>query len=458
MALIDAALIGAVLFFLLGDAWVISFHLIFVVLAIGAFYWSFTAFAVRAGLAVSIAAIGMTNFYRTGAIAAEELTEIPMLALILLLVFIIVRQRSKAQAELVAANQHLEQKVAARTAALEEEIEVRRQTEERLRASEEQYIRLIDLSFDAVSVTYLDGTVAYLNRAGLQTIGATSLDEVQGRSIFDFAHPDGREAMQKRLRMLQREGRGVLPTEEKFKRLDGQLIEVEMMTIPVIYEGRPAAQSVYRDLSDRKRLEAQCAEEQLNIAEHLHNSLGQSLSYLHLTLQDLADRLPPSSPDNLHETIAHTAEVANAAYDQVSDLLEDLVPPKLPELRNVVRDVAAMFSEKAGFEATVNCQGSFHPLPLTFRRHILFLCREALTNVTKYADAQHVTIDLVWREDSLSVTITDDGRGFNPLAVDPSSSFGIRIMEERVTQLNGRFSLKTAPGAGVEVMFQLPLP
>lgn len=458
MALLDVGLVAAILLFLLHDAKAVHFHLVFVLLTLGAFYWTLRGLVVHSTLTIAVVTIGMLSFYYTGVVHGEEVSEIPMMTAIFLLVFAIARQRSKAQLDLETANQHLEQKVAARTAALEEEIAVRRETEQRLRASEEQYIRLIDLSFDAVSITYLDGSIVYLNRAGLQAIGATSLDEVRGRSIFDFTHSDSYETLRSRFRSLQRSEDGLLPTEEQFKRLDGKTIDVEVMTIPVIYEGRPAAQSVYRDLSERKRLEAQCAEERLNIADQLHNSLGQNLSYLHLTLWNLADRLPSSAPGYLHETITHTAEVANDAYNQIGELLEELVPLRLPRLRDVVCDVAAMFSEKAGFEATVNAQGEFRPLSLTFRKHVLFLCREALTNVTKHADAQRVTIDLAWKEDSLDITVADDGCGFDPLAVDPVSSFGLRIMEERVMQLNGIFSLKTAPGAGVEVMFQLPLP
>ena len=459
-ALIDVALVAALLLFFLADTWVVFFHLIFVVLAIGAFYWRFPTFGLRAGVAITIATLGMIGFYRTGTIAPEELTEIPMLALILLLVFIIARQRAKAQAGLELANQQLEQKVVERTAALQEEIEIRRETENRLRASEEQYVRLIDLSFDAVSITYLDdGSLAYVNRAGLQLIGATSLDEVQGRAVLDFAPPGRREAIQARLRQLLEEGRSTLPTETQIRRLDGRLIDVELMSIPIHYKGRPAAQSVYRDLSDRERLEAVCAEERLNIADQLHNSLGQSLSYLHLTLQDLADHLSVSDDQSsLYKTIAHTAEVANEAYGQVGGLLDELIPPRIPQLREALAEVATALGEKGGFETSILCQGQFRPLPFTLRKHILFICREALTNVAKHADAQHVVIELKWGEDTLRITITDDGRGFDPLAKSASSSFGLRIMEERVIQLNGVFLLKSTPGAGTEIMFQVPSP
>ena len=214
MALLDVGLVAAILLFLLHDAKAVHFHLVFVLLTLGAFYWTLRGLVVHSTLTIAVVTIGMLSFYYTGVVHGEEVSEIPMMTAIFLLVFAIARQRSKAQLDLETANQHLEQKVAARTAALEEEIAVRRETEQRLRASEEQYIRLIDLSFDAVSITYLDGSIVYLNRAGLQAIGATSLDEVRGRSIFDFTHSDSYEALRSRFRSLQRSEDGLLLMEE----------------------------------------------------------------------------------------------------------------------------------------------------------------------------------------------------------------------------------------------------
>lgn len=128
----------------------------------------------------------------------------------------------------------------------------RKQTEERLRESEEQYRQLVDRSPEAIAV-HAHGKIVYVNKIGLKLIGATSAKQVLGESLMKFVHPDSVELVKQRVRAMIVEQKPTDTAQEKFIRLDGQVIDVEVVSLPVRYKGEPAIQIVVRDITDRKR-------------------------------------------------------------------------------------------------------------------------------------------------------------------------------------------------------------
>jgi diguanylate cyclase (GGDEF)-like protein/PAS domain S-box-containing protein len=124
-----------------------------------------------------------------------------------------------------------------------------------LRESEERYRLLVEASPLPIGV-HSQGRIVYMNAAALRMSGATHPEQVIGRSMLDFVHPDFRAMVVERARRALAEGVGAPPAEEKFLRLDGQVLDVEMASMPVRYEGRPAVQVVMHDITERKRAEA----------------------------------------------------------------------------------------------------------------------------------------------------------------------------------------------------------
>lgn len=125
---------------------------------------------------------------------------------------------------------------------------------EQVRESEERYRRLVELSFDAI-VVYRDRKLVYVNPRGVHLAGAARPDQLLGKPILDFTHPDSFEVAQSRLQQLE-QGSGVPLLEEKFMRLDGSSIEVESAAVPITYQGQAAVQTVIRDITERKRAQA----------------------------------------------------------------------------------------------------------------------------------------------------------------------------------------------------------
>jgi len=120
---------------------------------------------------------------------------------------------------------------------------------------EQRYRRLVDHSPDAIAV-HEGGRVVYINPAGVRWIGAQSSDELVGQMITEFVHPDSVPAMLTRIASLRDEGDTSPPSEAVMLRSDGTTLEVEAVSVLTVWEGRPAYQVTFRDLSAQKAAEA----------------------------------------------------------------------------------------------------------------------------------------------------------------------------------------------------------
>lgn len=108
---LDLALLVMVLLMAFTDATVLFFHLVFVLLSIGAFFWKFRAFVLRTSFWVTVTTAQVLSAVSSGKIQAEELIEIPLLTIILVTVFMIAGRRAKGQTQIQALNAELEHRV-----------------------------------------------------------------------------------------------------------------------------------------------------------------------------------------------------------------------------------------------------------------------------------------------------------------------------------------------------------
>ncbi len=120
--------------------------------------------------------------------------------------------------------------------------------------SENKYRLLVEDSPDAI-VIYQKGKIAFVNAETVQLMKATSKDELIGKPVLEFIHPDQRGFVIDRMKKLVKEAVPLPVAEEKFLRLDGSLIDVEVKSIPIQFNGEIAAQAIIRDISKRKKAE-----------------------------------------------------------------------------------------------------------------------------------------------------------------------------------------------------------
>lgn len=130
----------------------------------------------------------------------------------------------------------------------------RKRSEQALRESEERYRRLVNLSPDSIAV-YSQGRIVFANPATVQMAGAKDTDDLIGKPVLDFIHPDFRAIIQERMDEVQTIGQPGPFVEEKFLRLDGSTVDIELAVVPYTIQGVPYTQIVARDITERKRHE-----------------------------------------------------------------------------------------------------------------------------------------------------------------------------------------------------------
>ncbi len=127
--------------------------------------------------------------------------------------------------------------------------------------NEKKYRLMIDLSPDAIFVHSPDG-ILFANSSALRLLGTDSLDNIKDISAISFVHPEYRDNAAKRIKRIYRTAEPTDYLEEKFINLKNEVLDVEVIGIPIKYMGKPAIQTIVRDISCRKR-----AEEELRISK-----------------------------------------------------------------------------------------------------------------------------------------------------------------------------------------------
>ncbi len=127
----------------------------------------------------------------------------------------------------------------------------RKKAEESLRQSEERYRTLVELSPDPI-VVLVEGRIVFANRAAAHVLGFSGPQEVVGQAGVDMMHPDFKATVADRLQRAATGSAPNAPIEMKVVRHDGVERDIESVSLPVTFHGRPAVQVVFRDVTEHK--------------------------------------------------------------------------------------------------------------------------------------------------------------------------------------------------------------
>jgi len=134
------------------------------------------------------------------------------------------------------------------------DITSRKKIEEELKRTKERYKSLVEWTTEAI-VVHRDGIILYANAATINAVEATDLQELVGKSMYNFIHPDFHEIIMKRTKELVTIGDFSTILEVQYLKVDGTVIDVETQSIVISYDGEPAIQASIRDITDRKKYE-----------------------------------------------------------------------------------------------------------------------------------------------------------------------------------------------------------
>jgi len=194
-------------------------------------------------------------------------------------------------------------------------------------------------------------------------------------------------------------------------------------------------------------------EERHKLARLLHDDMGQSLT----SLQAYAAAVGKSQLDEqAHDGIQHIREITHHIQDAVRNQLRDLRPASLDRLGlcATLEDMLEKFAQREGVACDFVCEQQLLALSDEQNIHLFRIVQEALTNVSKYAQASHISLHSHICDDTLFMTICDDGCGMGEGRED---GLGLLGMRERAELLHGTIAIESAPGQGVRIDVQIPL-
>ncbi len=198
------------------------------------------------------------------------------------------------------------------------------------------------------------------------------------------------------------------------------------------------------------------------VARELHESAGQSLAALKMTLGRLRDSLPTEDPAT-GELLQSAAELADAAIREVRTVSYLMHPPLLDHagLGPALRWYADGFSQRSGIAVVVEVADDFGRCSQETETTIFRIVQEALTNVHRHSGSHTATIRLFREERHIVTEVQDEGCGLQPSARGRTQNapygVGIAGMRERVKHLDGVFNVLSDSGHGTTVRAILPL-
>ncbi|MDP3983617.1 MAG: PAS domain S-box protein [Acidimicrobiia bacterium] len=349
----------------------------------------------------------------------------------------------------------------------------RGRADEALRESESRFRQLVEASPEPIAV-HADGVIVYANAAAATLVGGSSAEELMGMSVLEFVHPDSSEAVVSRMRGLTEAGRPVEPLEERFVRLDGSVIDVEVAALPITYEGRSAAQVVIRDITPQKVAHRQL-EELVQQKDEFLASISHELRTPLTAVLGLARQM-----SDQHDTISaeESKELIGIIADQATEMahiIEDLLVEARGDLgtlgiRSELVDLGRETDLAMTSFADVKLVQDAEVLTLADPIRVRQIVRNMLTNAIRYGGA-NVTVVVAADPPVARVAVYDDGVGipeghwegiFEPYhrAHDPgtqpaSVGLGLTVSRRLARLMGGDLTYQWKDG---ESVFELTLP
>jgi PAS domain S-box-containing protein len=334
----------------------------------------------------------------------------------------------------------------------------RKHQEEALRQSEALYRTVVEQAeeniflVDAKSRRVLDANDALLRSLGY------SDDELKEMTLYDIVAHD-QESVDLNIGRIMEEGHRSLG-ERQYRRKDGSLADVEVNVSAVPYNGEKVMCVVAHDVTERKRAERMLEEireaERNRLARELHDSTLQDIVY---ALQEV-QVMQVVSGDDLHPALETTSEALKRSVEglrgaifelRLKETLDRSLVSSLENLVDLNRRMA-----RGRYELELVVADDFPArLPNKAGQELTRLVQEALTNVRRHAEANHVRVELGLDGGLAYIEVSDDGCGFDLHRA--TTGIGRQSMRHRALELGGEFSVESAPGEGTRVRFSIPV-
>lgn len=259
-------------------------------------------------------------------------------------------------------------------------------------------------------------------------------------------------------------------------RASGEEFPIDASISQVMVGDRKFYTVILRDISERHKVEQALLQshqelrelyarmnevreaERMRIARELHDELAQWLTALKMDVTWLAGRLPRES-DQLVDRAHRMKEVVDTTVAAVRRIAADLRPVMLDDLGMVpaIEHLLHEFSRRTGILISLDVADSAMEFRDPVATAVYRMVQEALTNVSRHAQASEVRVAIRADADSLTISVRDNGVGFDPSQLTRGRSFGLLGIRERAQTVGGSATISSTPGAGTSVTISVPL-
>ena len=361
------------------------------------------------------------------------------------------------------------------------DISDRKRAETALRESEQTYRALFENAGHAIFLTDLVGKILQVNQKSAELLGF-SQNELGALSIFDITIPEELPDVRRNMDTLMK-GNRLTPYTRHYLKKSGEVLSTENNTVLVNdAEGNPKFfQNITRDISERiKAAQAQNqlleeirqSNEQLRdlalrlqevqelerqeLATVLHDRVGQNLTGLNLNLKILQNQLQTEFNPEIQKRLNDSLKMVEETTQKIRDVMADLNPPVLDEygLMSAIKWYSGDFTNRTGIATHVSGDKLDPSLASSVEKILFRLFQESLNNVAKHAHASRVVITVKSTKEAVSVTVKDNGQGFDPDEIKKPTTephWGLLSMQQRATSIGAALGIDSTPGKGTQV-------
>jgi two-component system sensor histidine kinase DegS len=192
--------------------------------------------------------------------------------------------------------------------------------------------------------------------------------------------------------------------------------------------------------------------ERQRLSRQMHDGPAQALSNFILQTE-IAMRLMDVDAGQARDELNSLKASAMSTFQKVRNFIFELRPMMLDDLGLIptVRRYCEAFKEQAGLDIAVTVTGNERRLEPYLEIMLFRAIQELLGNAARHGQGTTVKVNLDLGDDRIRVSVDDNGKGFDPEAIQQSASLGLKLIRERAEMLGGKFELDSTPGKGTRV-------
>jgi NarL family two-component system sensor histidine kinase LiaS len=201
------------------------------------------------------------------------------------------------------------------------------------------------------------------------------------------------------------------------------------------------------------RQELASLDERNRLARDLHDAVKQQVFATAMQV-GAALALFEQNPAAAKKNLVETDRLVHQTQQELTRLIQELRPAALEDkgLTAALREYISDWSRQSNIAAEVRVRGE-QAMPFLLEQTLFRVTQEALANIARHSRATRVEVCLAWAGEQVTLTLADNGQGFNPATI-PGKGLGLRSMRERVEAIGGHLSVASQPEGGTQVMVQ----